>query len=228
MKILLNDKNEHVKLIVDVLNQLHIKPDKHVVEYADNFIKSNGGYGKYLNEYKCLKENLPKSKSDIPRKNPKFLITDEKQKNKVVINISTTPNTLKPPSRPAPKPPLSNNDSLRHSIPNNTTSVDFLSPISNCTKYDSDGSSYVTPEFIHEETAKNFQTRKTSSAISQEADRSELLKSIENFKGGLKHITPSRSLNSSKSDENDPMSQLIKALNAMRPYLSTLKLNFLF
>lgn len=221
---MLNDKNEHVKLIVDVLNQLHIKPNKHVVEYADNFIKSNGGYGKYLNEYKCLKGNLPstKSKSDIPKKNPKLLVTDEKQKNKVVINISTTPNTLKPPSRPAPKPPVAINDSLRHSIPNNTTSVDFLSPISNCTKYDSDGSSYVTPEFLNEEVAKNFQTRITSSAFSNETERSELLKSIENFKGGLKHVTPSQNLSMSKLDENDPMSQLIKALNSMRPYLSKL------
>ncbi|RNA28785.1 neural Wiskott-Aldrich syndrome [Brachionus plicatilis] len=229
--ILLNDKNEHVKMIIDVLNQLHIKPNKDAVEYADNYIKSNGGYGKYFNGYQSLKENMPrgesKSKSDIPKKKPKVQVSRDllknelkKQNNKVIINISTTPNTLKPPSRPAPKPPIGKNEQCRHSIPGCATVVDFLSPISNSAKYESDGSNFATPEFITDENGKNFQTRKTSSAISQAENRNELLKSIENFKGGLKHVTPSKNLQTSKREENDPMSQLIKALNAMRPYLN--------
>ncbi|CAF1157083.1 unnamed protein product, partial [Brachionus calyciflorus] len=37
-KILLNDQNEHVKMIVDVFKQLNIKPNKQSVEYADSFI----------------------------------------------------------------------------------------------------------------------------------------------------------------------------------------------
>lgn len=120
-------------------------------------------------------------------------------------------------------PPVAKNEPLRRSVHDSESAVDFLSPISNCSKYDSDGSNYVTPEFTVDENGKTFQTRKTSSAISQEENRSALLKSIENIKGGLKHVTPSKNLNITKAADNDPMSQLIKALNAMRPYQSVKK-----
>ncbi|CAF1109612.1 unnamed protein product [Brachionus calyciflorus] len=217
-------------MIVDVFKQLNIKPNKQSVEYADSFIKSNGGYSKYFKEYKKgMAPKPPKfeSKSDIPKKNPKVVISNFEetknlvQPNKTSMNFSTTPNTLKPPSRPPPKPPVYQQDNkLETNITHNKS--EFLSPVSSGQKYESDGSNYVTPETqnVNNDNINIIQVRQVSSA--HEEPRSALLKSIENFKGGLRRVTDQREniKISPKFNENDPMSQLIKALGEIRPFLN--------
>lgn len=146
----MHEKDENIStMIMDVLQQLNIKPTKHSLNYAKNFIESNGGFQQYFKEYKKKKmapianaenENLESSSiSDKLSPINKSNIDERKQKN-----YSLTPtNSLKAPSRPPPKPPAPKRNLLDVKMestfitsPNSETNLSFISPISNLNQSD--------------------------------------------------------------------------------------------
>lgn len=207
-----------MKMIIDVLMQLNIKPSKESVEYADSFIKSNGGYQKYIKEYK--KRKAPKApRSEDISKSIGPITQDQRAPTSNMKSYSTTPNSLKPPSRPPPKPPVYQSKVLpiSNQLQANISQSSFLSPRSALVP------TYITPE-------KNQTGALNSQAINSpvsENSRNALMKSIENFKGGLKHVDNNQNQLHHSDTNSDIMSQLFKALGEMRPYLSSL-LFFLF
>jgi hypothetical protein len=100
------EQEENLKMVIDILKKMHIKPNKHTVKYADNFILSNGGYSHFTNEYKKFvsKEKwaprIPFVELDAYKTN---LNINSKNQN----NFEITPNSLKP-RVPPPKPPAPN------------------------------------------------------------------------------------------------------------------------
>ena len=55
----MNQRNENFSMILEVLENINMKPNKESLSYVDKFIQSNGGYKQYYdsyNEYKIQKE----------------------------------------------------------------------------------------------------------------------------------------------------------------------------
>jgi hypothetical protein len=289
----MHEKDENISaMLMDVLQQLDIKPTKHSLNYAKNFIESTGGFQQYYKEYTKKKmapianvenENLECSSisdniSPINKSN-----IDEKQKN-----YSLTPNSLKAPSRPPPKPPAPKRnlldvkmESTFISSPKSETNLSFISPIVNLNQSDISQTKSGAPSFSisppavplpahipstqplapppppppptlvsSQSVASSFPSSLPYSSntdlnlsnlsnfsSSSIGNRSALLKSIENFKGGLKHVnrnTSKSSLcsntniggnsdnnnNQTNNNNNDLFNQLYNALNNMRQYLS--------
>ena len=66
LKVKMNERNEHFTMILDVLKQMQIKPNKQSLDYADKFIQSNGGYFKYYDSYfKKLYTNIFYKKKNV-------------------------------------------------------------------------------------------------------------------------------------------------------------------
>ena len=66
----MNQRNENFSMILEVLKQLEMKPNKESLGYADKFIKSTGGYKQYydsFNQYKQQKERISILQSDMPK-----------------------------------------------------------------------------------------------------------------------------------------------------------------
>jgi hypothetical protein len=154
----MHEKNEDFgEMLKDVLTQLNIKPNKHSLGYAENFIQSNGGYQEYYNAYKKRKKasNGASNELHITRLNsteakiisPIETCADEETKRANISECSLTPSMMKPPTRPPPKPPapkksllqayatMSDNagskqmESTYIGSPNSENSISFISPI---------------------------------------------------------------------------------------------------
>jgi hypothetical protein len=288
----MHEKDENISaMIMDVLQQLNIKPTKHSLNYAKNFIESTGGFQQYYKEY-AIKKMAPianlendtlESTSISDRLSP---INKSNMDERKQTNFSLTPNSLKAPSRPPPKPPAPKRNLLEVkmestfiSSPNSEKNISFISPIvslnqsdiSQATKSTEAPSFSISPPVVvvppplqsTQRLAKPLPppppppsqsfapplppslpssgsdlniSNSSNFSCSSIDNRSALLKSIENFKGGLKHVNRNTSKSSlgektnSNSDNNNNQTnnnnnlfnQLYNALNNMRQYLSKL------
>ncbi len=256
------------------MRRLHIKPNKQTLEYAKNYMQTNGGCQEYVNEYKKEKEQAPKPPVIIQNKplvtvtNPNSSETDQLPEPEA----EKTPYKLKPPPRRPPRPPkctvgskqtVCESSSTKESTkptkfestslktPQAESTISYLSPIPTAPCFDSGSSltsfnnsslisnmclsaSLKTPPVFSSSRLTDNSMYELNSRSEAESSRSALLKSIENFKGGLKPVdsndvskssyNPLSDTNSLKpeSSQKKLMSQLIQALAEIRPYLSNL------
>ena len=248
LNIQVSDENEQVGLIIDILKQVHIKPNKQSLEYAKSYIKSHGGYQEMMKDYKKDKNYAPIA--------PKILVTCAQQEIVEVAvdnNVSKpttecihkTPNTkLKPPLPPKPAICRSNTEDISEirestsmQTPHMGQNISFLSPIPNettsmslnegCSASTSFNNSNICSSYANTPPVSFISPNAESTTNNNEMSRSALFKSIEAFKGAnLKHVESSAEksrvmLNASSSGQgNKLMDQLIKALAEMRPYLN--------
>ena len=161
-----------------------------------------------------------------------------------------------PPKRPPPPPKLAPNTAQSEKLvpeeaenlvqrtehlhlPQIETNISFLSPIpTSASTFDASASSISNLSTLSCFGASSFKTPPVSSSLNENVgadcsvrseeggSRSAFLKSIENFKGGLKPVgettfnkSAEMSINSETS-QNRLMNQLINALAEMRPFLS--------
>ena len=191
----MNDQNDHFKMILDLLKEVNIKPNKQTLEYADKYIQSNGGYNKYFNSYKEYKKNRTRSGLSNDLKLNKNIENTPISCNSARSDIpGSNEAPFKP--RPPPKPPA-------------------YQPKENKTQIDASNQAPPLPR----QAASNQESKPIERSPKQL--KSEFLSSIENFKGKLRHVEPNiYSENSNDMQSDNIMSQLFKALSEMRQYLS--------
>jgi hypothetical protein len=89
------------------MKKLHIKPSKQSLEYAKNFLQSNGGYQECFKEFKQEKELAPRPPV-APQSQPIVTVTNAnptETSQATDSDVEITPYKLKPPPRRPPRPP---------------------------------------------------------------------------------------------------------------------------
>ena len=233
----MNERNEHFTMILDVLKQLQIKPNKQSLNYADKFIQSNGGYMKYFDSYKQYKSQKTRTAFVSPMITPQMTKDDtklvEKQQNN---DEAPKSNKIRPPKPPAYQP-----KKLELNVGECDVESPKPSPALVHTKHQwcstppplptTLPSSEPQPTRIQKQPQQEAENRSPKDA------RGALLNSIVNFKGKLRKTDvaavsntqakmsaekDSSSTKTSKfaNEQNNIINQLFLALDEMRPYLS--------
>jgi len=252
----MNQRNENFSMILEVLENINMKPNKESLSYVDKFIQSNGGYKQYYdsyNEYKIQKERisilqLEKSKEnnlDLPiignPSNVNKEISPEKSNPEVTLSKENHTLPIQPKSFVETTQTLlvnnktesfsnkteaiiSTKQHLELQIDDVTTKKTILQPrpASQLDQNSTRSDAFIVNDSQTNTTQEKFKTEKSA--------RNPLLSSIENFNGNLKNIdsckesrikAASNNKNlTGTNEQKDIITQLFKALDDIRPYLS--------
>ena len=200
----MNERNEHFTMILDVLKQMQIKPNKQSLDYADKFIQSNGGYFKYYDSYKLFKNQKTRSAVKAPNDTPE---------NEIKVN------KVKPPKPPAYQPKKQEQNEAKCAVETTPAALFYMKKELSSTPPPLPSSMpsstpAILPQIIVENT--------------HQEPRNALLDSIVNFKGKLKKVEVNKhTMNDDakvyskfSNEQNNIINQLFVALDEMRPYLS--------
>jgi hypothetical protein len=248
----MNQRNENFSMILEVLENINMKPNKESLSYVDKFIQSNGGYKQYYdsyNEYKIQKERIsilqlekskennfdlpiianPSNEEILPEKriaevtlsNENHILPNQyfvESTQTLLVNNKTESFNNKNETNPSTK------QHLELQIDDVTTKKPTLKPKP---AYQLDQNSTRSDAFIFNDSQTNATHEKFKI---EKSARNPLLSSIENFNGNLKNVDSDKESrikavgNNKKltgsNEQNDIITQLFKALDDMRPYLS--------
>ena len=240
----MNQRNENFTMILEVLNQLKMKPNKESLSYADKFIKSNGGYKQYydsFNQYKQQKERCPILQLNTikPDKSGLIDLTNNEFNNQNVV-----------------KETLSEKNETQIISP--TYSLECHRQNSSCSKTENETQialnqnavlerdvvkpnkptlppkpSFQSNNINNQNLNKPIQDKLPVNEIKVMSNASDsLLNAIKNFNGNFKHAVLDKESRVNKTKlpctdkHNDIINQLFKALDDMRPYISKEKVLF--
>ena len=250
----MNQQSEHFSMIIEVLKQLKIKPNKQSFTYADKFIKTHGGYKQYydsFNQYKMQKE-----RTSISPLTKQYASISTSQNNKTDLahaidqeecdlsknfdytrerKLSGTHTmSMKAPDLTVLSPKVDNNILKNENSKPVVPPRPRLSPNLDHNSIKASDLFKTTPSLSLE---SNPTALKQSDSNNQDKSlnkletgtRNDLLNSIVNYSKELKPVSKTNPQNkvtklAESTEQNDIINQLFKALNEMRPYLSNILL----
>lgn len=191
-----------MKAMIEFLQSKNIKPNKKALRVADDFIKNNGGYQKFNQTYK-ERISSPKTTTSIQPSRP----APARPTRAPPVHSQIVP----------PPPPQTNPNNKNTNI--QTVSANAPPPPQPPML---DLNPIASPINITKDPSRVVQ------APVEKSDKSDLLDSIKNFKGGLKTIDEPHQAQDSNPAEQDIVDQLEDALFKMRKFIGIIFKKFIF
>jgi hypothetical protein len=234
----MNQKNEHFTMILEVLEKLDIKPNKQSLSYVDKVIQSCGGYKQMYDSYSHYKiqktrttlsplmnkqvERIEKTRHSKPFAPIKPACNEEDFKRSLTENKSVLKIVQTLENRPPSQSSLASSNLEVAKTDETVTECNIYLCQSPKSNFNKDDNNNIKPALLPKpENNENLDIR------------NQLLESISNFKGKLKHVqrnsldvasrqavTASGRKIFNENEQVTMINQLFKALDDMRPFLN--------